>query len=117
MSNNRETKTIETPSGHKVVIYSYLTGREQRAIDDIALSAMEIDINGKTTGITRGKINAKIIRKTEDKMIEMLLIKLDGRDDDLLEGILNLPSIDYQAIIKAIDSVVTDPKFEDRKKK
>lgn len=105
----RETKEITTPNGHKIKIYTYLTGREARQIDDISISAIDLSNN------TRQSIDPKTIRMAEDKMIELLVLSVDDDVNDVLDAILDLPAVDYTFVFSELESLVGN--MENAKKK
>jgi hypothetical protein len=89
---DRTIKTFETPGGHSVVMYDYITGGEMQEIarkapKDSNYSA-QIDA-GNQTMLT-------------------LVRELDGSADDLLPRILDLPLPDYQAISAEVQALL-DP--------
>lgn len=112
----RETKQITTPSGHVCTLYSYITAREQREIDNISLSAIDV-VQDATGAIKQQKIDPTTIRQTEDALLKALVVELDGSTEDIIDRLLDLRSIDYAEILKVADAIATGKDFEERKKK
>jgi hypothetical protein len=79
----RETKEVILPSGLKVVMQTYVTGREVRAV-----SVLETE-------------REKMI----DTMVEFSVVSLNGSKENLKDTILDLPAKDYVAIIKEAQSL------------
>lgn len=112
----RETKTITTTNGHTCKLYSYITGREQREVDNISLSQIEI-VKDPSGSIKQQKLDPSIIRETEDALLRLLVVELDGQSDNLTDRLLDLRSVDYAEILAAADAIATGKDFETRKKK
>lgn len=110
-----EKQVIKTPSGIEIKVRSYLTGRQQREIDDIALSATTFDETTNQPKMTG--LNAEIVRKIEDKTIETMVVAVDGKEDDILNRVLDLPAMDYQFVIKETDKLVKSGGLGNDKKK
>lgn len=108
----RETKQITTTNGHTCTMYSYITAREQREVDNISLAA--IDVSELSTG---QKINPTTIRDTEDMLLKLLVVDLDGSTNNIPERLLDLRSVDYAEILKTADAISSGKDFEERKKK
>ena len=102
----RETKEVEIGK-HKVVLKTYITGREFNAIQDIYLSSAKLDMVGKDMKST---FDASIQTKATEKTIEMVVVSVDG-NTKVLDAVLDLPVNEYDQVIKAIESV-TDKKKE-----
>lgn len=105
---DRETKTIKTPSGDAIVIYTYLTGREARQIDDISIGALNLEDNNKG-------INPKIMREAEDKIIETLVISVNGSSDNVLNIILDMKSADYTYVFNELEKIVNHDEASKKK--
>ncbi len=110
-----ENQVIKTPSGIEVTIRSYLTGRQQREIDDIALSATTFDSETNKPKMTG--LDAEIIRKIEDKTLEVMVVAVDGKEDNILDRVLDLPALDYSFVIRETDKVVKSGGLTNDKKK
>ena len=65
----RETKTITTPSGQKLVIKSYLTAGERNALRRVFLEAVSVDTKGNV-----GQVPATVVDLAESKLIELLVV-------------------------------------------
>lgn len=112
MDDKRETKEITTPSGHKVVLNSYITGREKRAITNVFLEKAEMTMVGNTPNISG--IKGDVANLAEDKTIEIMVVSVDGSTDGILDKVLNLPAKDYDFIVSAINEMTGKKKDEDK---
>jgi hypothetical protein len=87
----RETKTIKTPGGHDVILKSYLTGRETKAITDKD-SLKNIDTQS-TANIPVG-----MALDFANEVVRATVISIDGKIENPLDIILDLPSIECNFI-------------------
>jgi hypothetical protein len=118
---NRETKTIKTPTGHEVVLNAYVTGRERRALTNVYLSG-GLDFNFDSKNV-KG-LDATLIDKAQNLAWNTVVVSFNGKKDgDVFEGkafsivdaILDLPDVDTQFIIKAVNEITSDKDFEQKK--
>src|SRR4051812_11402698 len=109
----RSTQNLTTPNGHEVVLYDYITGREQRQIQEVFLSKMQIKAGAEVSGF-----NASAASEAQDVAISVIVSLLDGKREEkaadgtvltIVDRVLNLPAEDTQAIIEAINEI-TEPK-------
>ena len=110
MNNEREIKPIVTSNGHKVLIKTYITGREQREINAIFLQDVEMKAEGKNAALSGFK--GALIQEAENKALEMVVVALDDNTDNLVDRILDLHSEDYQDIVNAVNEVTQGKKNE-----
>lgn len=101
----RETKTIETPLKHKLVIYTYATGREMRAIEEITLKAIKVDVSPDGTQKMKDFDTTSRLQ-VEDLMIKQFVVSFDDDTNNILDKVLDLPSGEYDFIVKEIDNAV-----------
>lgn len=117
----RETKTIQTPSGHKVELYTYITGREKRAIVGSYLnSGIDFDSsNEKIKGI-----NAKMIDEAQNVTINSIIVSVNGHrnGDDIngkafsvVDAVLDMHATDYEFVINELNEITKDKNFEQKK--
>lgn len=95
--SNRELKVITTPTGLKIEVLSYVTGREKRDIQNAMTDGIEFDIEGNPSGLT-----TDLLTKQEDKMIEICVKNVNGDTENVLNTVLDLKSDDYDALIKEL---------------
>lgn len=94
----RETKTITTSAGHRVVVKAYITGAENNQIKATLFE-------GVTTSGEEGekpKIPMKLVLAHERKTLETVIVSFDDileKPVDLLEA---LPSKEYDEAVKLI---------------
>lgn len=105
MTNERETITITTPITQKViVIKSYLTGLEKRAITNASIPT-SIDYNNED-GV-KGMNPVQIMNAAEDATLRNVIISIDGVEvSDVVNAILSLPSTDSDFVLKEVKNIV-----------
>lgn len=123
-TTERETKTITTPGGHTVELKSYITGREQRAINDVFLSGAKLGVTGGEAQVQGMELS--LMSKAEDMTLKTVVISLDGHKDgdsvdngeggtrifNLLDELLDLPGKDFTFVVEAINEVTGGKKKE-----
>lgn len=107
MSNDqlRETKKITTPSGREVEIKTYLTARERNAIRAVFFAGMKIDPT-KTDASDQPaltEISGELFDKSRDKLIEIMVVSVDGATDGAYNKILDGSPEDYDFIAQEAD--------------
>ena len=81
----RETNEFTTTLGRKIVIHSYLTGREVT-----------------TTMKSRGTKNDIEI---SEELIKIALVSIDGVKEDVINKLLDLPLADYLEVAAAVQKI------------
>lgn len=104
-----ELTNLTLPSGIVAVLKPWLTGREKRSLRNVFLKDVEIKTHGSDAETTGFK--GSTIQEAEDAAIALVVIELDGKKEDILNRVLDLRSDDYDALLKAINSVTTDERF------
>jgi hypothetical protein len=103
---DRETKEIVTPGGHKVVLRTYLTGREANELKAVMFSAMKMNIEDAQSG----KVNVSDVPGTflidqEKAALGFLLVSIDGETNAPIDKLLDLPSPEYDAVVKEVNTI------------
>lgn len=100
----RETKTFKTTSGKTtVVLYTYATGREVRAIDSKYVSAMKLDLqNGEPT---MKNIDMSVAYEAENEMIKALVVSVNDSKENILDTVLDLHQTEYEEIIAELSNI------------
>ncbi len=118
--SDRETKEFVTPGGHTVVMYTYVTGREQRTINSVYLEEVQMTPGEKQSSVLKGTLT----QDAEVKALNILIVSLhkqgeevpivsDGSDSVLLsDSVLDLSSVDFDAIVAEMNKS-TNPKEEE----
>ena len=111
--NQRETKTLTTPQGKELVLKTYITGREARAIQNVYLD--KLNLKQTAQGQEMDGLKGSATGEAEDKAVEMVVVSYDNKTDDLVNIILDLPVSETNFIKQAINEV-TNPKGDEKKK-
>lgn len=112
---NRETKTIVTPQGnHQVVVKSYITGREKRALQNALLSGGTLQFNVETKKIEG--ITGEIADKEKDTLMAMLIESIDGKTEGILDMVLDMRGADYEFIVNEINKINNGGVSDEEKK-
>lgn len=103
MGEDRETYEITTPAkGHKVVLKSWITGRESQKIDGALFKGVQTTVDGKKI---QPKISDSMLSDQENASIEAIVVSVDGNDKDVLNRILDMRKPDYDAVVKEVEKV------------
>ena len=80
---NRETKIVTTPGNNKIELKTYITGREERELQQVYLSKMT-DIAGEQ----KPAITSEIVIQAQNKAWEMVIVSINGNKDgqEITEG-------------------------------
>ncbi len=102
----RETRELILPSGHKVVLNLYLTGREARELKSIMFSALKVNMDDAQTGkVGVGDIPSSFLVEQEKQAMSYLVVSFDGDASAPVDKLLDLPSGDYEAVVKEINTI------------
>jgi len=108
MENKRETKEFKTSSGkNTLVLYTYATGREIRAIDSKYVSSMKLDMVGGEPSMKN--IDMSVAYEAENEMIKALVVSINGSTENIVDTILDLEQDEYNEITAEL-SVITKKK-------
>ncbi len=103
---NRETKVFATPGGHAVVLNAYLTGREAQELKSIMFSALKVNMDDAQSGkIGVGDIPSAFLVDQEKKAMSYLVVSVDGDATSPVDKLLDLPSTEYDAVVKEINAI------------
>lgn len=102
----RETREIETPvSKAKVVLHTYLTGREFEYSQGPLLQAMKVRAATKEDGVSFGDIDVEKVQETTHRLIEKLVVSVNGNKESVLDLVLDLPNEDYQFVVSEMNDL------------
>lgn len=104
----RETTTLTTTNKHVVTYYTYATGREARQIEQRFLQAVEVNISGDKPAFN--KLDTTAPFEAEKIAIGLLVKSIDGVTEKVVEVALDLPQVDYEEIVTAINEVTKKKK-------
>jgi hypothetical protein len=103
---DRETREFTTPGGHKVVLRTYLTGQEDNELTSVLYGDLKMSVEDMQKGIASVKdVPGTFIVKQEEKAVELLVVSVDGINDNAAQTVLNLPMLEYKAIVAEINNI------------
>jgi len=109
----RETKVIITPAGkHEVEVKTYLTGREKRALTNIYLKGnLSFNMEDKDVKGFQGDV----IEQAENLAWQTVVVSINHKPENIIETILDMRAEDYQFIVKAVNEIIADKDFTEKK--
>lgn len=101
---DRETFEIVTPEkGIKVVLRSWITGREKQKIDGAMFKGVGTTGDGKTL---RPTLSDTMIADQENASLEAVVVEVDGNTTKVVERVLNMRVKDYEYVLKEVSRIV-----------
>lgn len=110
MNSDREIKDFETKNGHKVRMYTYITGGEMRQIQDVYLEKAEVSLSGKDVSFSG--ITGDLASKAQDKTFELLIVEIDGSSENVVKSVADMRVEDYDEVVKALNEITNIKKTE-----
>jgi len=111
MTKERPTIEMKTPSGITLVIKEYSTGRESNEMQNIYLSSAKISVVGNTPKIDG--FDPKAEEQVIKKMIELLVVSVDGVTENVVDAVLDMRTSDYDAVVEKLNEVTGKKKAKD----
>ncbi len=109
---DRETFEIVTPRGLKVVLRSWITGRESQKIDGAMFGSVGTTGDGKSL---QPKISSTMLADQENASFEAVVVSVDGKENDIVNTILNLRASEYSFIAEEVKKVVDASDIPEKK--
>jgi len=101
---DRETFEIVTPvKGHVVVLRSWITGRESQKIDGAMFRGVGTTQDGKKL---TPKLSESMLADQENASIEVVVVSVDGKENDVVNTVLNMRAKDYSFVVAEVQKVV-----------
>lgn len=100
----RETKVIETKSGNKIVIKTYLTGREANSIKEELYKSFKFNVSSKETGLD-GDVTGEMALNQEKKLLSVIVVSVNGKTEGILDLLLDMHNDEYQQIVSEVNAV------------
>jgi len=106
-------KILLEVSGGEAEVKEWITGGEAEQIQSVLYSGIEVKPAMGSRSVDFGKFDPSLIEKQAHKELEIFLVSLNGKTENLLTEVLALPEADYQAIKDAIASLRAGKKKEE----
>lgn len=118
--NERPTQQLALEGGTIVVLYSYITGGDKRAIEDVFLQYAEMrqtaNTSDKTGTMEITGIKGSVTHEAENKALERVVKEIRPADGEaiterrqVLAFLLDLPADQYDRVVAEVNAI-TEPK-------
>lgn len=101
----RETVNFETKHGHKLVFKAYVTGKEGKEVQGVLAQGVEMTYDEITGKPKLGSFDPQFAALATDKLIEIMVVSVDGNVDDLVGRVENLRKEDYDGIVAKLNDM------------
>lgn len=92
--------------GTKVVLRTYLTGRESAELKNIMLGSLKMTVSDlESKKVDMGGLSGSVLAEQERKTLEFLIVSVNGDVESPVEKLLDLPSPEYDAVLKEIETI------------
>lgn len=110
ISMDRETTTIKTPvDKHEIVLKSWITGREKRELRKPFLKEIKISLKKGEKDAEAESFNSfEAMNEAENKAIEIMIVSINGKKENILNTVLDMKEKDYSFIIKEINKITKE---------
>jgi len=106
IEDDRETKKIKTENGHEAVVYTYLTGRDERELKKRMFESMDQNPGaGADPQEAVESMGGDQIIVQDDVYIEAVVKSIDGKKDNIVDRLLDLRSDDYREVMDHVEEV------------
>jgi hypothetical protein len=103
---DRQETSFTTPAGSVIVLRAYLTGREAADIKSIMLSSLKMSMSDfESKKLDMGGLSGDVLAQQERKTLDYLVVSVNGDTDKPVEKLLDLPSTEYDAVLKEIEKI------------
>ena len=103
-SEGRSTVEYKLKSGnHTVTLKEYLTGREKRSIKNALWTGKSMKISdgkGESDPVPMDQIDA-----STDRTIELMVVAIDGNQENILDTVLEWRDTDYDDLLEKIEEL------------
>jgi hypothetical protein len=101
---DRETYEVKTPiKGIKVVLKSWITGKESQSIDSAMFAGVGTSVDGKKLS---PKLSDTMIADQENASIKAVVVSVDGNEQNVVDAVLGMRAGDYKFVLNEVDKVV-----------
>lgn len=83
----------------KVEFKKEITGGEYQDIQDVLINDTEQGANGEV------KVSGSSIAKMRDKSIELIVLSVNGKKENILQEVRNLSVKDYNKVIERVNQI------------
>lgn len=111
-SSTRSPKEFKTDNGVVFTLKPYLTGDESLEIELASTAGVNADTGGLQAGeVPKVRVNMSDMRRCDiHKKIEMTVVSVEGKSENILRVVLDLPDADFRFILAKVEEIVNPPK-------
>lgn len=103
---DRDTKEFTTPAGHKVVLRTYLTGKESNDLKAIMYADLKINASDASNGkVGLSDIPAAFMIAQEKKAMEYLIVSVDDNATSPVALLEEMPETEYAAVAAEVQKI------------
>ena|ERR1035437_2743438 len=103
-----ETVTVNTQHGHVVVLKGYATGGDMDEMQRLIMADRTVQVDRKTGKVIRDgnlEMAATAGADREKKAIELLTISVDGKTENVVQLVRDLPYQDYEEVTERLNDI------------
>jgi hypothetical protein len=101
-----ETKEFITPAGNKVVLRTYLTGKESNELKAIMYADLKINASDAAEGkVALADIPAAFMIAQESKALGFLMVSINGETNAPVAKLEELPESEYNAVLAEVQKI------------
>lgn len=101
----RETKQIETPVSKQVIVLNtYITGREFEYVQAPLFEAMSL-APAPIGEVSVNNININKVNESTHRLLEKLVVSVDGSTENVLDTLLDMRKDDYEFIVDTVNEM------------
>lgn len=104
--NDRPTKELALPfTKTSIVAKEWISGREQEYIEKPTTESVEVkpDSSGR---VSFGKLDTNKLAESTHRAIETVVVSVNGKSENVLDAVLDLPAQDYNLVIGYIQDLL-----------
>jgi hypothetical protein len=116
---NRENITKETPRGFEVTLKPWLTDNERSKIEEIRDENLDLKAEGQNQDdmTQSANIKGKVVKRMKQERLKQVIVKLNGKEENILERLGKMPTKDAEFIKKETQKIAFPERNKDDKKK
>jgi hypothetical protein len=105
-----DTIAFTTKGGVAVVLRTFITGRQKRYITDAFLEDVQLTQAGDKQNFSVAASKANV---ATDRALESLIVSVNGKTDNVVAAVLDLPAADSDEIIAKVNEITADKKKDE----
>jgi|SRR6185436_6649513 len=107
----RETKQIKAGE-HTIVLKTYLNVKEDRAIRNVMMKYVKVDMNESIPKIDA--FPAEVVDEIENQQVSQVVVSVDGKAENVLDALLELRAEEFKIVLDEVKQITN---LEEKKTK